>query len=207
MPTTTRPKVMSLFLPGQLIAFPARIQPPPPNVNSRMASVQPNLSPGVATAPGMSIMATKLNIATPHSKPDQGTRIFVAMLKAAASSAKPKKYAQNNGHGMYVGTMVARLSAAARWRAPKTAKGAAKHKLFKATILSRPWARAISDFAAQSAMSETRMPAASIEVTVRENMRNVARIIVGIFIASFGPRALPGARFPGQYGFRLYNEE
>src|SRR5580704_5174616 len=105
---------MSFVLPGQLIAFPARIQPPPPKVNSRTASVHPNLSLGVARAPGMSIIATKLNIAIPHRKPDQGTRIFVAMLRAAASRAKPKKYAQNNGHGMYVGTMVARLAAAAR---------------------------------------------------------------------------------------------
>src|SRR5580704_18022389 len=129
---------MSLLLPGHLIAFPARIQPPPPNVSSRMASVHPNLSLGFSRAPGMSIIATKQNIAIPNSKPDQRTRIFVAMLKDAANSAKPKKYAQNNGHGMYEGSMVLRDSAAARCRAPKTAKGAAKHKLFKATILSRP---------------------------------------------------------------------
>ena len=39
----------------------------------------------------MSIMATKQNIAMPKSRPDQRTRIFVAMLNDAASSAKPKK--------------------------------------------------------------------------------------------------------------------
>src|SRR6202012_5262054 len=71
------------------IAFPdiapaARSQAPAPKANSRMAKIHPNLSPGVARAPGMSIMATKQNIAMPNSRPDQGTRIFVAMLSEAA---------------------------------------------------------------------------------------------------------------------------
>jgi hypothetical protein len=48
----------------------------------------------------MSIIATKQNIATPNRRPDHCTTIFVEMLKDAASSAKPKKYAQNNGHGI-----------------------------------------------------------------------------------------------------------
>src|ERR1700722_1701747 len=104
------------------------------------------------------------------------------MLKDAASSAKPKKYAQNNFHGMYEGTIVARPSAAARCRAPKTARGAAKHKLLKATILSRPRARTISVFAAQSATRKSRMAALHIETTEREISRNAARMVVCMWV-------------------------
>src|SRR5579863_6977028 len=99
------------------------------------------------------------------------------MPRDAASSAKPKKYAQNNRHGIYEGTMGMRDSAAARCRAPKTAKGAAKHKLLKATTLSRPWACATSPFAAHRAIRITRMPALHIEGTVREITRKVAKIV------------------------------
>src|SRR3984957_20983344 len=132
IPTTTRPMVRNVVLTcpvaafvvvpvvdlviapeAALVIFPdiapaARSQAPAPKANSRMARIHPNLSPGVARAPGMSIMTTKQNIAMPNSRADQRTRIFVAMLKDAASSAKPKKYAQNKGQGMYEGTMVAR---------------------------------------------------------------------------------------------------
>src|SRR5579862_9705426 len=104
------------------------------------------------------------------------------MLNDAASSAKPKKYAQNNGHGIYVGTMDLRESAAARCRAPKTAKGAAKHKLLNATILSRPWARSISVFAAKIATTKRTTPAVHIEDTVRENSRNAAKMIACMWI-------------------------
>src|SRR5579864_7881540 len=100
------------------------------------------------------------------------------MLKDAASSANPKKYAQNNRHGIYEGTMGMRDSAAARCRAPKTAKGAAKHKLLKATILSKPRARAISDLAAHSATRKSRMPALHIETTVRGIAKNAARMFI-----------------------------
>src|SRR5271154_306279 len=100
------------------------------------------------------------------------------MLKAAASSAKPKKYVQNNRHGIYEGTMGKRDSAAARCRAPKTAKGAAKHRLLKATILSRPRTREISVFAAHSPTRKSKTPALHIETTVREIARNVASKVV-----------------------------
>src|SRR5580704_12629843 len=102
------------------------------------------------------------------------------MLKDAASSAKPKKYAQNKCHGIYEGTMVARPLAAARCRAPKTAKGAAKNKLLRATILSRPRARAISVFAAKIATRKITTPAVHIETTVRETPKNAARMVICI---------------------------
>src|SRR6202790_3273030 len=104
------------------------------------------------------------------------------MLKDAASSAKPKKYAQNNRHGIYEGTIGMRDSAAGRCRAPKTAKGAAKHKLLKATLLSRPRARAISVFAAHSATRKSRTPALHIETTVREISKNAARMVVCMWV-------------------------
>src|SRR5579864_193857 len=93
-----------------------------------------------------------------------------------------------------------RDSAAARCRAPKTAKGAAKHKLLKATILSRPRARAISVFAVHSATRIIRMPALHIETTVREIPQNRARMVVCILdeMPSVGPLAVCGARFPGR---------
>src|ERR1700720_3663603 len=129
------------------------------------------------------------------------------MLKDAASSAKPKKYAQNNRHGIYEGTMGMRDSAAARCRAPKTAKGIAKHKLLKATILSRPRARAISALAAHSAIRKSRMPGLHIETTVRENSKNTARMVACMWMARVKSGALSGHVFPGQYGFKLYNEK
>src|SRR5437899_2456425 len=100
------------------------------------------------------------------------------MLKDADSSAKPTKYAQNNRHGTYEGTKGRTNSTPERCSAPKTAKGTAKHKLLKATILSRPPARAISVFAAHSATRKSRMPAPPIETTVREISKSVARIVV-----------------------------
>src|SRR5580704_8314754 len=98
------------------------------------------------------------------------------MLKDAASSAQPTKYAQNNRHGMYEGTPNIMPLAAERCSAPKTAKGMAKHKLLKATNLSRPRARAISALAAHRAISKSRMPALHIETAVRENSKNAASI-------------------------------
>src|SRR4029077_18251913 len=108
---------------------------------------------------------------------------------------------------MYEGTMVLRESAAARCRAPNTANGAAKHRLFRATILSRPLARAKSDFATQSAMRMTRTPALHIKITVRENTRIVARIIVCMWRASIRSSVLNREGYHGQQSVRLDNEQ
>src|SRR6266481_7275678 len=83
-----------------------------------------------------------------------------------------------------------RDSAAARCREPKTAKGMAKHKLLKATILSRPRARAISLFAAHSATTKSRMPALHIETTGREISKKVARMVVCMGMPSVSWHAL-----------------
>src|SRR6266576_427611 len=91
------------------------------------------------------------------------------MLNDAASNATPTKYAQNKRHGIYEGTPGRTNSTPERCRAPKTARGMAKHKLLKATILSRPRARAISVFAAHSAIRKRRMPALHIETSVRRD--------------------------------------
>src|SRR5580658_7299575 len=98
------------------------------------------------------------------------------MLSDAESSAKPTKYAQNKCHGIYEGTPSMMDLAPERCSAPKTAKGAAKHKLLKATTLSRPRACAISVLAAHEAIRRSRMPAPHIEITVREIGTNVARM-------------------------------
>src|ERR1700683_2467462 len=100
------------------------------------------------------------------------------MLKDAATSAKPTKYAQNKRHGMYEGTPSMMDLAPDKCSAPKTANGMAKHKLLKTTILSRPRAGAISVFAAHSPIMNSRMPAPHIETAVREVSRNVARMVV-----------------------------
>src|ERR1700693_1158314 len=97
------------------------------------------------------------------------------MLKDAASSAKPTKYAQNKRPGIYEGTPSMMNLAPERCSAPKTAKGMAKHRLLETTILSRPLARAISALAAQRAIRKSRKPAAHIETAVRENSKNVTR--------------------------------
>src|ERR1700722_2804062 len=126
------------------------------------------------------------------------------MLKEAASNAKPKKYAQNNRPGIYEGTMVMRPLAAARCNAPKTARGAAKHKLLKATILSKPRARATSALAAHRAITKSRMPALHIETTVREIAKNVASMLVCIWMHVRYPEHV--FRWSLQR-FKLYDEE
>jgi len=128
-------------------------------------------------APGMSIIATKRNIMIPNSNPDQRTWIFVAMLNDAASKAKPTKYAQNKCHGTNEGTACWMNCAAERCSAPKTANGMAKHKLPRATILSRPRAFVISVFAAHSAINRSTMLALPMENAVRENSKNARRVV------------------------------
>src|SRR6267143_897364 len=192
----TRPTVMSLLLPGPCIAFPARIQPPPANDISRMTMVHANLSPGLARTRGICTIATKRNIMNPNSRPDQRALIFVAMLKEADSNAKPTKYAQNKRHGIYEGTLSMMNLAAERCSAPKTAKGMAKHKLPKTTNLSKPPARAISVFAAHSAIRKSRMPALLVETTVREISKNVARMVGCTWMPGVNSRALSRPESP-----------
>src|SRR6202051_210975 len=207
MAIKTRPTVMSLLLAGPHIEFPARAQAPPAKDISRMTITQAIRSLGLATTRGICTMPTKRNIMIPKSRPDQYTSVFVAMLKDADSNAKPTKYAQNKRHGMYEGTPSMMNFAPERCSAPKTARGRAKHKLVKATILSRPLARAISVLAANRATRKKRIPAPHIESTAGEISKNVARMVVCMWTGSAGLRALSGARFPSQYSIKLYNEE
>src|SRR5260370_35333110 len=100
------------------------------------------------------------------------------MLREADSSAKPTKYAQNKRHGIYEGTMSMMNLGLERCSAPKTAKGMAKHKLLKATTLSRPLARAISVFAVHSATTKSRRPALHAKTTVGKIPKNGARTVV-----------------------------
>ena len=92
-----RPIVLPVVVPVDVpvdvtaIAPAASSQAPAPNAVSRTARIHPNLSLGFSRAPGMSIIATKQNMAMPNSSPDQRTRIFVAILKDAAIYANPKK--------------------------------------------------------------------------------------------------------------------
>src|ERR1700693_1440046 len=107
---------------------------------------------------------------------------------------------------MYEGTASMMNIAPERCSAPKTAKGGAEHKLHKTSILPRPPARATSVFAAHSATRKSRMPAAHIETAVREISKNVARMVVCMWMLTVSSRALSGEHFPGQYGFRLYTK-
>src|SRR5260370_22460578 len=112
------------------------------------------------------------------------------MLKEPQSNAKPTKYAQNKRHSMYEGTLSMMNLAPERCTAPNTAKGMAKHKLLKATILSRPPARAISVLAAHSATRKSTMPALHIETTGREISKNVARMVVCMWMPGLNSRPL-----------------
>src|SRR6266851_2881826 len=118
------------------------------------------------------------------------------MLKDANSNAKPTKYAQNNGHGIYEGTLSMMNLAPERCSAPKTANGMAKHKLLKATILSRPPARAMSVFAAHSATRKSRMPALHAETTVREISKNMATMVVCMSMPGISSRTLSRPESP-----------
>src|SRR5271166_4418291 len=101
----------------------------------------------------------------------------MAMLKDAASNAQPTKYVQNRGHGINLGTICIMPLAAEKCSAPNTARGMAKHKLLKTTILSRPRAREISAFAAHNATQKSTMLAPHIDTAVREISKNVARMV------------------------------
>ncbi len=81
---------------------------------------------------------------------------------------------------MYEGTASMMNLASDRCSAPKTAKGMAKHKLLRTTILSRPPARRISVLAAHSATRKSRIPALHIETAVREISKNMAKMVVCI---------------------------
>src|SRR5690242_15441042 len=118
------------------------------------------------------------------------------MLKDADSNAKPTKYAQNKRHGMYEGTPSMMNLAPERCSAPKTARGIAKHKLLKVTILSRPRACVMSVFAAHSATRKSSMPVPHIETTVREISKNAARMVVCMWMPSVCAGTLSGQIFP-----------
>src|ERR1700675_4056197 len=94
--------------------------------------------------------------------------------------------------------------AAERCSAPKTANGMAKHKLLKATTLSRPGALAMSVFAAHSAISKSTMLALPMENAVRENSNNARRIEKGMGVTQ---GSCARARFPKPIGKRLYYEQ
>src|SRR5882672_10491247 len=76
---------------------------------------------------------------------------------------------------MYDGTRSIRNFAPERCSAPNAANGMAKHKLVRATILSRPRAWAISFFAANRPITSSARTAADIDKAVRENSKNAAR--------------------------------
>src|SRR5215467_4204258 len=68
-------------------------------------------------------------------------------------------------------------SGAKRWSAPKTANGMAKHRLLKATILSKPRALANSVFAAHAPTKKRTIPATHMAVATRETAKKAARMI------------------------------
>src|SRR5215470_17759090 len=87
---------------------------------------------------------------------------------------------------MYLGTICMIDLASTKCSAPKTASGAAKHRLARATTLSRLRARAISVRADQSASRETTTPAAHMDITAGESLRDIdatTRISGCVFIA------------------------
>src|ERR1051326_966993 len=98
------------------------------------------------------------------------------MLNDAMMSATPTIYIQDKRHGMYGGTRPIMALPSETWSAPKTASGTAKHKLVSAKIRSRPRARAISFFAANSPITNTARPATDIHRAGLENSTNAARI-------------------------------
>src|SRR5258708_7315883 len=118
------------------------------------------------------------------------------MLKDADNNATPTKYAQNKRQGIYGGMVSMMNLALQRCSAPKTAKGTAKHKLLRTMILSRPPARAISVFAPHSATKTSRMPALHIATAVREMSKNVARMVMCIWMLSVAHVLYLGYVFP-----------
>src|SRR5215470_4673921 len=98
------------------------------------------------------------------------------MLKDAASSPTPTKYVQKRCPGMYLGTNSAMNFADVKCSAPNAANGTAKHRFARATVLSRPRARAIPLPAATMPIRKQITPATDIQSTVGSvcDSRNVA---------------------------------
>src|SRR5215469_2617925 len=115
------------------------------------------------------------------------------MLKDAATNAAPTKYVQNSGQGMNLGTPCMMPLAAAKCSAPKTASGRAKHRLARATNLSRPRACATSPFVASTAITKSTIAAAQVETTVRDISKKTSpgRVLamVAYMIYERGPNA------------------
>src|SRR5277367_2481102 len=107
------------------------------------------------------------------------------MLRDAVIKATPTKYAQNKCQGIYAGTMVERPWAAERCRAPKTARGIAKHILPNATTLSSPFARAKSVLAAHRPIRKSTIPPVDMEKTVRENSKSKTPGKAAIIVCKF----------------------
>src|SRR3569832_22926 len=98
------------------------------------------------------------------------------MLNDATMRATPTTYIQAKRPGMYNGTSPIMELPREKCSAPKTANGSAKHKLVRATIRSRPRARAISFFAANRPITSTARPAADIQKAAPGKSKNTPRI-------------------------------
>ncbi len=105
--------------------LPASASRAQPNVVSRARSAKAKRSCCAVITPGKSIIATNARNIPPASKLDQNTRRSKIRLSAVAINPKPTRKTQNNGDGMYSGTIAIRPFAAARCSAPKVASGAA----------------------------------------------------------------------------------
>src|SRR5689334_2894447 len=81
---------------------------------------------------------------------------------------------------MYWGTRFMRARGMERCSAPNTASGMAKHKLVRATILSRPRALAMSFLAAHAPIKKRAMPAEHMATAGRERSENMKRMVEGI---------------------------
>src|ERR1700752_259582 len=120
------------------------------------------------------------------------------MLNAATIRATPTKYIQNERHGMYGGTRPIMEFPRAKCSAPKTANGMAKHKLVRATIRSRPRARAISLRAAHRPITSTARPAMDIRNGGPEKSMKAARI-VGIDLLNQAKNIINAFSLSGSY--------
>src|SRR5689334_14138741 len=96
-------------------------------------------------------------------------------------------------HGMYRGTRFTMNCGPKRCNAPKTASGAAKHAVPRATTLSAPRAAANTFLAADAPIANTARPNAHIAVAVGESSR-LASMVDGAVRHHLSPPFFCGPR-------------
>ena len=129
------------------------------------------------------------------------------MLKDAASSAKPTKYAQNNRQGIYEGTSGQDGIYAREMQGAEDGQGDCETQIAQGDDLVQAASPRDIGLSRPQRNNEKEDTGAAHGNHRSRDPKKVARMIVCMWMPNISPRALSGHVFPGQFSFALYNEE